>query len=105
MSQITFSLSQYDGPATIDGIRFTRVSLGEHADQAGIEIRKGWEGTAGVAKSEAPEVTPEWLQRPGTVQVALPEGGTGAACITGIALIDNRFWEIDLCGVGPSPMD
>ncbi|MBW5420278.1 hypothetical protein GKQ77_01665 [Streptomyces sp. BG9H] len=104
MSQITFSLSRYDGPAVIGGIRFAQASLREQADQEGDGVIKSWEGTASVARSEASEVTPEWLERPGPVKVGLPEGGTGTAHITGAALIDDRLWELDLVGAGPSPM-
>ncbi|MFZ3556464.1 MULTISPECIES: hypothetical protein [unclassified Streptomyces] len=103
MPEMSFSLSRYDGPAVVNGVRFTEVHLREHADSVGDGVLKGWEGTAEVARSEAPEVHPDWAL-PGPVAVQLPEGGSGNAYIHGMTLTDNRYWEVNLSGTGPSPM-
>lgn len=105
MAQHEFSLSRYDGPATVRGVEFARVRLSEHADTEQGAIRKGWEGTAEVTASAAPEVGPGWAATEETVQVRLPEGGTGNAHIRGMTLTDGRYWEVELLGTGPSPMD
>lgn len=101
---MTFSLSRYDGPATIHGVEFTEVHLVESAESGDHTVVKSWEGTAEVAMSEAPEVSPEWATVPDQVDVRLPEGGTGTAYITNFALIDGRFWKVELLGKGASPM-
>ncbi|MFF7452107.1 MULTISPECIES: hypothetical protein [unclassified Streptomyces] len=102
MPEISFDLHRYDGPATVNGVQFAEVHLSEHADSDGDGVLKGWEGTAEVARSEAPDVTPDWALT--SVQVRLPEGGTGTAYIHGMTLTDGRYWKLELCGSGPSPM-
>lgn len=103
MPEITFSLSRYDGPASVNGVQFAEVHLSEHAESDGDGVLKGWEGTAEVARSEAPEVHPDWALS-GPVEVGLPGGGTGNAYIHGMTLTDGRYWKVDLSGAGPSPM-
>lgn len=108
MTQISFDLHSHDGPASLNGTAFARVRLSEGAEQNGDGILKYWEGTAEVSRSAAPGVSPDWATGP--VEVCLPEGGTGTAYITGMALSDdNEFgietWTIGLTGKGPSPMD
>lgn len=108
MTQISFDLHRYDGPASVNGVDFARVRLAESAEQHGEGVLKSWEGTAEVSRSRAPEVSPDWASA-GPVEVRLPEGGTGTAYITGMTLSDNNevgieTWTLDLAGKGPSPM-
>lgn len=105
MPEITFDLYRYDGHASVNGVDFARVHLSEHADSDGGKIRRGWQGTAQVGRRAAPAVTPEWASIQGPVEVRLPEGGTGRAFIQGLTLTDGLFWEVELLGVGPSPME
>ncbi|MFE0727939.1 hypothetical protein ACFW2X_06745 [Streptomyces antibioticus] len=106
MTQISFDLHSYDGPALINGVGFARVRLAESAEQHGPGMVKYWEGTGEVARSAAPDVTPDWAFGP--VEVRLPDGGTGTAFISGMTLSANRLgaetWALDLRGKGPSPM-
>lgn len=104
MPEISFSLSRYDGPATVGGIHFSKVHLVESAEAGDSTVTRSWEGTAEVAKSEAPEVAPEWAFAPGPVPVRLPEGGVGSAYITDLTLTNGRFWSVELVGKGPAPM-
>ncbi|MEU0332222.1 hypothetical protein [Streptomyces sp. NPDC006193] len=107
MTQISFDLHRYDGPASVNGVAFARVRLSESAERHGEGVLKSWEGTAEVSRSTAPEVTADWASA-GPVEVRLPEGGTGAAYITGMTLSGNAVgietWTLDLTGKGPSPM-
>jgi hypothetical protein len=103
MPEISFSLSRYDGPAVVNGVQFAEVHLSEHADSDGDGILKSWDGTAEVARSEAPEVSPDWATS-GPVEVRIPEGGSGNAYIHGMTLTDGRYWKVELSGAGPSPM-
>lgn len=101
---MTFSLSRYDGPATVHGVEFAEVHLVESAEPGEHTVVKSWEGTAEVAKREAPEVSLDWATTPDQVEIRLPEGGTGTAFIMNLTLIDGRFWKVDLLGRGASPM-
>lgn len=102
MPEISFSISWYDGHATVNGVQFAEVHLWEHADSEGDGVLKGWQGTAEVARSNAPDVTPDWALT--SVEVRLPEGGAGTAYIHGMTLTDGRYWKLELSGAGPSPM-
>lgn len=109
MAKTTFSLHWYDGPATINGVEFPDVHVGEHADSDGTVICKGWEGVATVSKTNAPAINSEWMnttaQKP-SIEVLLPAGGSGQAHVTEAAFVDDdgfRYWRICFAGVGPSP--
>ncbi|MCI4143049.1 hypothetical protein [Streptomyces sp. MMS20-AI2-20] len=102
MPDLTFSLSRYDGPATVNGVPFAEVHLIEHAHTEGDGLLKSWEGTAEVARREAPGVSPDWALD--VVQVQLPGGGEGTAYVHNMTLTDGRYWKLDLSGRGPSPM-
>jgi hypothetical protein len=107
MSETTFSLHSYRGPAHINGVDFTNVHASEHADSEGIVINKGWDGTATTrVRHSDSTITPDWLEAPGPVPVRIPDIGTGLAFLTGAALTNDdglKYWEIEFTGSGPSP--
>ena len=117
MPETTFSLRHYDGPATINGVEFTAVRINEHASSEGGRIRKGWDGVATVPRSDAPTITPEWMDataREDVINVRLPgssqrpDGYTGRARPTNATYVDDdgfRYWRISFAGIGPSPWD
>jgi hypothetical protein len=103
---VIFSLHAYDGPATVDGIPFSDVRLRENADRIGTGVIKRWEGTAHVSKREAPNTLPAWFESyEAPVPVQLPSGGTGNAHLIALTLTDGLWWDLELAGAGPSPMD
>lgn len=106
MPDLTFSLSRYDGPATINSVEFPKTRLVEHADLDNGAIRKQWEGEAEVLRSEAPRVSPQWADIEGPVEIRLPGGEVVWAHIVGMTLTDNNdlgieVWRLELVGVGP----
>ncbi|MEU5742018.1 hypothetical protein ABZ784_29005 [Streptomyces tendae] len=111
MPETTFSLHSYRGPAQINGVDFAHVTISEHADSGVDTVIKGWEGSAKVSKTDAPTITPEWMEntaRKTVIEVQLPDGGTGQAYPTGAAHVQDgslEYWTIDFTGIGPSPWD
>jgi hypothetical protein len=99
----TFKISRYDGPATIAGVAIPMVHLREQIDDGHL-VRRSWHGTAEVDREQAPEITPEWGESTDRVTIELPGLGAGVCAIASMTLVNGYKWELELVGIGPSPM-
>ncbi|MEU5323027.1 hypothetical protein AB0G67_40685 [Streptomyces sp. NPDC021056] len=89
----------YDGPVTVDGIKYPTARLREHREQSGL---RSWDGAAWIAASRTPEGYKPSLSGNEPIPVELPDGRHGNALVTNVGF-DGAYFKLELTGTGPAP--